>query len=143
MSKVKNGGLIPEQPLAVPHPPPITFHTEPLPDARVRKVEEGLWAMQQIVGEREELRTQLDEARMRCRGTQSELEALNLAYQRLLTEIEDYRRERDYAVAKRAEVEAVFGAAIDLMQKYRGRPLVQETAPAADLDEEIIVGASG
>jgi molecular chaperone GrpE (heat shock protein) len=93
-------------------------------------VEEGLNAVARIQQDRDSCAKQLLVTGSQLRGVETELAALNLAYQRLLTEIDEYRRQRDHAVARRAEVEAVFNAALDLMQKHRGRPLVEETAPA-------------
>jgi len=101
-------------------------------------VEEGLNAVARIQQDRDSCAKQLMETGSRLRGVETELAALNLAYQRLLGEIEAYRRERDQAVAKRAEVEAVFNAALDLLQKHRGRSLIEETAPVVEEERPVV-----
>lgn len=99
-------------------------------DPRMRQVQAGLAAMQELQNDRDLLHKRLEETTARCRGTQAELDALNLAYQRLLGEIEQYRRERDLAVARRAEVEAIFGAALEIMTKYKTATVIEEITAA-------------
>jgi uncharacterized coiled-coil DUF342 family protein len=88
-------------------------------DPRIVQYREGLRAMAEIQQEKDILQKQHDETVTRCKGTQVELDALNLAYQRLLGEIEQYRRERDEAVTKQAETAAIFSAVLELMIKHR------------------------
>jgi hypothetical protein len=92
------------------------------------RVEQGLKAMVEMERERDDSRSRLEDTQLQLRGVTAELAALNLAYQRLLTEIEGYRRERDHAVARRAEVEAVFDAALLIMQKHQTKTVAEETA---------------
>ena len=75
-------------------------------DPRLVQIQNGLHAMADLQREKDFLQKQHEETVARCRGTQAELDALNLAYQRLLGEIEQYRRERDEALARERELEA-------------------------------------
>ena len=117
-------------------------------DMRTRHmVAEGLEAVARVQQERDECGKRLNHVQDQLRGVETELGALNLAYQRLLSEIEQYRNERDNAVARRAEVQAVFDAALDLMSKHRTRTVAQETAAkvieeTATKEEPPIVGVS-
>ena len=107
-------------------------------DERARQmVEEGLNAVARIQQERDNCAKQLQVTGSQLRGAETELAALNLAYQRLLTEIEDYRRERDRAVARRAEVEAIFNAALQVMLKYQTPTVAEESTPQKETAAEV------
>jgi hypothetical protein len=98
-----------------------------LGDERRMRIQEGILAAHEIEHERDRLRTQLAAEILKNRGLAAEHEALKASYGRLQTEIEDYRRERDQAVARRAEVEAVFAAALTIMQTHKGETVLSET----------------
>jgi len=87
--------------------------------------------------ERDFLQKQQEELSARCKGTEAELGALQLAYQRLLTEIEDYRRERDLAVTRQAETAAIFNAVLELMQRHRPQ---SETATRGEVAVADVAG---
>jgi molecular chaperone GrpE (heat shock protein) len=108
-------------------------------DERARQmVEEGLNAVARIQQERDNCAKQLQVTGSQLRGAETELAALNLAYQRLLGEIETYRRERDLAVARRAEVEAVFNAALQILMKYRTPTVAEENTPQKETPTEVV-----
>ena len=98
-----------------------------LSEIRRRMVEKGILAAQEVEHERDDLQKQLATVLLEHRACATELEALKVAYSRQQTEIESYRRERDQAVARRAEVEAVFAAALTIMQTHRGETVLSET----------------
>jgi hypothetical protein len=107
-----------------------------LSDERRMRIKEGILAAHEIEHERDRLRTQLAAEVLKNRGLTAEHEALKIAYSRQQTEIESYRRERDLAVAKRAEVESVFSAALEIMSKHRGTTVIEE-ATAVLKNEEL------
>ena len=98
-----------------------------LSDERRMRIKEGILAAHEIEQERDNLKRQLAREVLDNRALASELEALKVAYSRQQTEIESYRRERDQAVARRAEVEAVFAAALTIMQTHKGETVLSET----------------
>jgi hypothetical protein len=98
-----------------------------LSDERRMRIKEGILAAHEIEHERDKLKQQFAAEVLKNRGLTAEHEALKIAYSRQQTEIESYRRERDLAVAKRAEVEAVFAAALTIMQAHRGETVLSET----------------
>ena len=107
--------------------PPAGGLQKPMTQSRKQKIEAGLTAYQEAEHERDELKRQLDEETARRSALETEHEALRAAFGRQQTEIESYRRDRDHAVAVRADVEAVFNAALMIMQKYRGKTVIDET----------------
>jgi len=88
--------------------------------SRAKRVEAGLIAVQEVEQERDECRREFEELETLQRGLQSEHDALKLAYARMQTEVDTYRRDRDEAVTKLASFEAVFDACLTIMQKHRG-----------------------
>jgi len=101
-------------------------------DPRFVQVQNGLKAMADMQREKDFLQKQQEELSARCKGTEAELGALNLAYQRLLGEIEQYRRERDEAVGRAAATAAIFSAVLEIMQKHHPQnPTATEGSVAA------------
>jgi len=100
-----------------------------LTDDRLERVREGIRAMEVLEFEKGENKRLLDEARLEIRGLKAEAGAMQVSLARLQTEVENYQRERDYAVGRRAEVEALFSAVLGIMQKYRTETVTEETAP--------------
>jgi len=90
--------------------------------SRQQRVEAGLIAVQEVEQERDALRSALEACEADLRGLKAEHDALKLAYARMQTEMDDYRRNRDDAVTKLAAFEAVFDACMVIMQKHRGGP---------------------
>jgi len=114
-----------------PNVPPLT--TGPaVPPTRSERVEAAMRAIEESEGEREALRRELDEARTNRRGVQAEVDALMLANSRLITEIEACRDERLEALRRLAGFEAVFEAALTVLQKYRPATLSDDGAIGAD-----------
>jgi regulator of replication initiation timing len=110
---------------------PIVGVIEPS-ESRRHIVEAGIKALHETEHERDDLRRRLETALVENRALQAEMGALQVALSRQQNEIEQYRHDRDQAVAKRAEVEAVFGAALTLMQKHRGPTLLDGAADKKD-----------
>lgn len=104
----------------------------PMPGHRVQRVHAGLMAMQEVEAEREEYLRLWDGAQRELRSVQAEHDALKIAYARQVQELDAYRRERDHAVARRAEVEAIFAAVLQVLQTHRGETttVLDETAEA-------------
>lgn len=102
----------------------------PMPGHRVQRVHAGLMAMQEVEAEREEYLRLWDGAQRELRGVQAEYDALKIAYARQVQELDAYRRERDHAVARRAEVEAIFAAVLQVLQTHLGEisTVLHETA---------------
>jgi chromosome segregation ATPase len=100
--------------------------------SRQRRVEAGLLAVQEVEQERDECRREYEELETMHRGLSSEHDALKLAYARMQTEVDTYRRDRDEAVTRLAGFEAVFEACLTIMQKHRGG--IQKDAAAIPKD---------
>ena len=90
-----------------------------VPPSRSERVEAAMRAIEASENEREALRRELDEERTNRRGIQAEVDALMLANSRLITEIEACRHERLDALRRLAGFEAVFDAALTVLQKHR------------------------
>jgi len=93
--------------------------TMPGVQTRSQRVEAGLAAIEEAEAEREQLRSALQAAESDVRGLRAELDALQLAHSRTMTELDNYRRERDEAVTKFAALDAVYDAVLTVMQKHR------------------------
>ena len=86
-----------------------------LTDDRLERVREGIRIQQELEHDREMLKRRLDDTLQRCAALQAELGAVQVAQARLQTELEDYRRERDLAVGRAAEMAAVLAAAATIL----------------------------
>lgn len=103
----------------------------PISQSREQKVQAGLRAYQEAEQEREDFKRIIDELTIRQKSLETELAGEQANRSRLETELESYRRERDHAVGKRAQVEAVFGAVLTLMNKHATETVVDENTSAA------------
>ncbi|RPI42591.1 MAG: hypothetical protein EHM67_06470 [Hyphomicrobiaceae bacterium] len=101
---------------------------------RSERVEAAMRAIEESEGERESLKRELDEERTNRRGIQAEVDALMLANSRLITEIEACRNERLDALRRLAGFEAVFEAALTVLQKHRPVTLSGDGANLSDAD---------
>jgi len=86
-----------------------------LSDDRLERVREGIRLTQELEHDRDMLKRRLDDTLQRCAALQAELGAVQVAQARLQTELEDYRRERDLAVGRAAEMAAVLAAAATIL----------------------------
>ncbi|HWP88520.1 MAG TPA: hypothetical protein VNM70_11605 [Burkholderiales bacterium] len=86
-----------------------------LSDDRLERVREGIRLTQELEHDRDMLKQRLSDTLQRCASLQAELGAIQVAQSRLQTELEDYRRERDLAVGRAAEMAAVLAAAATIL----------------------------
>jgi len=86
-----------------------------LSDDRLERVREGIRLTQELEHDRDMLKQRLSDTLQRCASLQAELGAIQVAQSRLQTELEDYRRERDVAVGRAAEMAAVLAAAATIL----------------------------
>jgi len=98
---------------------------EPTPSRSLR-VEAGMRAIEEAEQEREALRGALQSAEADLRGVRAELDVVNLAHTRAMTEMDRHQRERDEAVDRRAKADALLEAVLTLLQKHRGPTLSEE-----------------
>lgn len=100
-----------------------------LDQRRQRKIETGLQAIQEVEQERDTCRREYDELQAMHRGLKAEHDALQMAYSRMQNDMATYRADRDEAVTKLAQFEAVFVACLTIMQKHRAG-IREDTGPA-------------
>jgi len=101
-------------------------------DAARQRMEDGIRAAQQLEHDRDMLKQRLGDTLQRCASLQAELGAIQVAQSRLQTELEDYRRERDVAVGRAAEMAAVLAAAATILtQQVEKSKAAAEGAAAA------------
>lgn len=86
-----------------------------LKPSHLGKIEASLRAAAETEAQRDLLVGQLNDARIEIRALQAELGALQVAFSRQQTELENYRRERDAAVGAQAEMAAVLAAAATIL----------------------------
>jgi len=98
-----------------------------LSDDRLERVREGIRLTQELEHDRDMLKQRLSDTLQRCASLQAELGATQVAQSRLQTELEDYRRERDVAVGRAAEMAAVLAAAATILTQQ-----VDKSKAAAD-----------
>jgi hypothetical protein len=98
-----------------------------LSDDRLERVREGIRLTQELEHDRDMLKQRLSDTLQRCASLQAELGAIQVAQSRLQTELEDYRRERDVAVGRAAEMAAVLAAAATILTQQ-----VDKSKAAAD-----------
>jgi chromosome segregation ATPase len=98
-----------------------------LSDDRLERVREGIRLTQELEHDRDMLKQRLSDTLQRCASLQAELGAIQVAQSRLQTELEDYRRERDLAVGRAAEMAAVLAAAATILT-----PQVEKRKAAAE-----------
>jgi len=110
--------------------------------SRQRRVEAGLMAVQEVEQERDECKREFEELETMHRGLQAEHDALKLAYARMQTEVDTYRRDRDEAVTRLAGFEAVFDACLVIMQKHRGDNLSVTAAMPQDRSYQRVTATS-
>ena len=97
-----------------------------LTDDRLERVREGIRIQQELEHDREMLKRRLDDTLQRCAALQAELGAVQVAQARLQTELEDYRRERDLAVGRAAEMAAVLAAAATILTQQVDKSKAKE-----------------
>jgi len=103
-----------------------------LSDDRLERVREGIRLTQELEHDRDMLKQRLSDTLQRCASLQAELGAIQVAQSRLQTELEDYRRERDLAVGRAAEMAAVLAAAATILtQQVEKSKAAAEGAAAA------------
>ena len=103
-----------------------------LSDDRLERVREGIRLTQELEHDRDMLKQRLSDTLQRCASLQAELGAIQVAQSRLQTELEDYRRERDVAVGRAAEMAAVLAAAATILtQQVEKSKAAAEGAAAA------------
>ena len=103
-----------------------------LSDDRLERVREGIRLTQELEHDRDMLKQRLSDTLQRCASLQAELGATQVAQSRLQTELEDYRRERDMAVGRAAEMAAVLAAAATILtQQVEKSKAAAEGAAAA------------
>ena len=106
--------------------------TTELSDDRLERVREGIRLTQELEHDRDMLKQRLGDTLQRCASLQAELGATQVAQSRLQTELEDYRRERDVAVGRAAEMAAVLAAAATILtQQVEKSKAAAEGAAAA------------
>ena len=106
--------------------------TTELSDDRLERVREGIRLTQELEHDRDMLKQRLSDTLQRCASLQAELGAIQVAQSRLQTELEDYRRERDVAVGRAAEMAAVLAAAATILtQQVEKSKAAAEGAAAA------------
>jgi len=96
--------------------------------SRQRRVEAGLLAVQEVEQERDACREQFDNLQTEHRGLKAEHDALQMAYSRMQNDLATYRHDRDEAVKRLAQFEAVYDAVLAVMQKHRGGTLSDAAA---------------
>lgn len=107
-----------------------------LPDERKMNIQRGMLALQEIEQARDEYRGRWEVATTNLRALQAEHDALKLAYARMQTEMDAYRRDRDEAVTAKAEFTAVFDAVLTIMQKHRGDTRKDVAAILKDYEQD-------
>ena len=106
-------------------------------DAARQRMEDGIRAAQQLEHDRDMLKQRLSDTLQRCASLQAELGATQVAQSRLQTELEDYRRERDVAVGRAAEMAAVLAAAATILtQQVEKSKTAAEGAAVAHTEVE-------
>jgi hypothetical protein len=100
-----------------------------LSDERLERVREGIRLTQELEHDRDMLKRRLDDTLQRCAALQAELGAVQVAQARLQTELEDYRRERDLAVGRAAEMAAVLAAAATILTQQVDKSKAAATPP--------------
>ena len=106
-------------------------------DAARQRMEDGIRAAQQLEHDRDMLKQRLSDTLQRCASLQAELGATQVAQSRLQTELEDYRRERDMAVGRAAEMAAVLAAAATILtQQVEKSKTAAEGAAVAHTEVE-------
>ena len=88
-------------------------------NGRRDRVEAGLMAVVEAEEERDACKVAFDKLQVEHRGLNAEHDALRLAHARLQTEVEQYRRDRDAAVERRAAAEALIDGAIAVLSRHR------------------------
>jgi len=104
--------------------------------SRSMRVEAGMRAIEEAENEREALRSALAQAEADLRGVRAELDVVNLAHTRAMTEMDRHQRERDEAVDRRAKADALLEAVLTLLQKHRGPSLTEEISAARFAEED-------
>lgn len=107
-------------------------NVRPMPESKKKRVEAGLLAVQEAEHEASEYKRLYDEQTVALAAARAEISALTSMLGRQQTEIESYRADRDHAVAKRAEIEALFTQVKSVFEKYSPRTLVDEAEHADD-----------
>ena len=93
--------------------------------SRQQRVESGLTAFQEMQAEVSGLRGERDGLAVKLASLQAEHDALQLAYARMLTEMDGKTAERDRAVDRHTEVETLLIGLYAQMQRFMGPPKPQ------------------
>ena len=98
----------------------MTMGNGDLSESRQRRIETGLAAVQEVEQERDDCRRELEQLLVEHKMLSAEHDAMKLAYARMQTEMDAYRRDRDEAVTRLAGFEAIYDAVLTIMKKHRG-----------------------